>query len=283
MMQFHFLIRLGVAFTLATILAVRGKKKKSLSSSGAAAAFCVGFLSFLASYRFGVILIMFYQSSSSLTKFKGDVKKKIEADYKEGGQRDYVQVLSCSLLATVVAVLYLVLEGDDAPVNWVDRPRRSFLLCAYLGHYACCNGDTWASELGVLSPTLPRLVTHPWRTVPAGTNGGMSSYGTLASLAAGGFIGLGFSAMGVAAGCSWQGGLVWLGCVGGLGGSLLDSLMGAIFEATFYDPNRKKVVPHATDSTIRICGWDFLTGEQVNALSVAATTALCGWAGKFFV
>ena len=79
------------AALLATLLAARGLKKKSLSRSGAAAAWVVGFVSFLTRYRFGVTLILFYQSSSSLTKLKQDVKKKFEMDYKEGGQRDYNQ------------------------------------------------------------------------------------------------------------------------------------------------------------------------------------------------
>ena len=268
-----------VATALATLLAYHGHRKKSLSKSGAAAAFAVGFFSFLASYRFGVTLILFYQSSSSLTKYKSEIKKKIESDFKEGGQRDYVQVLSCSILATILALVYMVMEGEDAPVDFTGHQRRSFLLCAYLGHYACCNGDTWASELGVLNKGAPRLVTTPWRKVPAGTNGGMSTVGTAASLAGGLFIGVGFALLGLTAG-GWQSGFVWLGALGGLGGSLLDSLMGATLEATYYDTD-KKMIAHAPvgGSVVKICGWDILSGEQVNAISTAATTFLCGFAG----
>ena len=86
------MLRSFVALAIAAALARRGLKKKSLSSSGAVAAFAVGFLSFLASYRMGVTLILFYQSSSSLTKVGTALKKRLEAAHKEGGQRDAGQV-----------------------------------------------------------------------------------------------------------------------------------------------------------------------------------------------
>ena len=60
----------------------------------------------------------------------------------------------------------------------------------------------------------------------------MSTVGTLASLAGGLFVGVGFAFLGLFVdGGAWQGGLVLLGGLGGLGGSLLDSLMGAVLEA----------------------------------------------------
>jgi uncharacterized membrane protein len=91
-------VRGVIALILASALAYRGVKKKSLNKSGASAAFLVGFIAFATSYRFGVTLILFYQSSSSLTKYKGELKRKLESDYQEGGQRDYVQVCGLGVL-----------------------------------------------------------------------------------------------------------------------------------------------------------------------------------------
>ncbi|TBU36320.1 integral membrane protein DUF92-domain-containing protein, partial [Dichomitus squalens] len=51
-------------------------------------------------------------------------------------------------------------------------------------HFACCLGDTLASELGILSRSPPILITTLKR-VPPGTNGGLSVLGTLASVGGG--------------------------------------------------------------------------------------------------
>ena len=56
-------------------------------------------------------------------------------------------------------------------------------------HFACCLGDTLASELGILSPTLPILITT-LKPVPPGTNGAISLGGTLASIAGGLIMGI---------------------------------------------------------------------------------------------
>jgi len=57
-----------------------------------AQAFVVGLCTFGASYIAGALLILFYYSSSKLTKVGATKKQKIDAEYSEGGQRSYVQV-----------------------------------------------------------------------------------------------------------------------------------------------------------------------------------------------
>lgn len=54
------------------------------------------------------------------------------------------KVLACSVLATGIAAAHAwALGADDQPLNFRLDPLRAQLLCAYVGHYACCNGDTW--------------------------------------------------------------------------------------------------------------------------------------------
>ena len=69
-----------------------GHSRKSLSTSGAFLALIVGFILTLANFSFFLCLLAFFVSSSKVTKFRADVKKKFEADFKEGGQRNWLQV-----------------------------------------------------------------------------------------------------------------------------------------------------------------------------------------------
>ncbi len=290
-----------VGLLFATALSYRGLRKQSLSRSGAVAAWVVGFLTMAASLRFGIVMILFYQSSSMLTKYRSEAKARFEEDHKEGGQRSAAQVLACSLLGTVVAAAHAWWLGpDDASLNFATAPLRSQLLCAFVGHYACCNGDTWASEIGILSPSSPRLVTALFReVVPRGTNGGMSWTGTCASVAGGAFIGAGHTVAGVllgvpdeaaASGGGWLPAWLYmtvLGALCGFLGSLCDSVVGGLLQATWYCGERKTVVKNPTSKeqkgkSIRlISGADVLTNEQVNVLSVLVTTAVAPVLGQW--
>ena len=51
---------------------------------------------------------------------------------------------------------------------------------------AAVNADTWGTELGVLNPHPPRMITDLRKVVEKGTSGGISLIGTLAALAGSG-------------------------------------------------------------------------------------------------
>lgn len=246
-------------------------------------------------------MILFYQSSSMLTKFRSETKARFEEDHKQGGQRSAAQVLACSFLGTLVAAAFACIIGEDnEPLNFDKYPLRSQLLCAYVGHYACCNGDTWASEIGILSPSSPRLVTVFFRrVVPRGTNGGMSWTGTGASIAGGAFIGVGYTVVGFLLGIGdegrregWVPGWMFMCVVGatcGFLGSLCDSVLGGLLQPTWFCADRKRVVKHPREgekeggrrgSVTLISGMDILTNEQVNVLSVLVTTLLAPMLGR---
>lgn len=277
-----------VAACIATLLSVRGKKRGSLTTSGAISAFVVGFLTLSCGYRFGTLLVGFYLTSTKLTKFKAEWKQKIDTQYKpSGGGRSANQVLACSVLGVFICLIYFFCRGVDQPIAFDQDPIAAFLWCCYISHYACCNGDTWASELGVLSQTEPVLITSLHRRVPRGTNGGISLVGTVASAAGGASIGLFFYLHSLIAfpSAALQYHAITLGFFTGLLGSMIDSFLGATVQATWYDPDLKAIVAARKDDSSccckRICGRDWLSNEQVNGVSVFVTTLLGGVLGSY--
>lgn len=142
-----------------------------------------------------------------------------------------------------------------------------------VAHYACCTADTWASEVGILSAGRPRLAVALFtRTVPHGTNGGMSLLGTGASFAGGAFIGICYFALSGFERSQLP--MIGFGAVCGVLGSLIDSVLGGTFQATYYSEERKCIVerPDEVDTSIvHVCGWDILSNDAVNILSIAFT------------
>lgn len=190
------------------------------------------------------------------------------------------QVLSNSGIASILVVLVAsVTGGTDRCLDSKESTLVTALIGGVVGHYACCNGDTWSSELGILSKAEPRIITT-FKRVRKGTNGGVTIDGLLAAAAAGFSIGLAFVLIGFfttqcAPDVFWNQLLaIPLATSAGLCGSLIDSFLGATVQYSGFCSVRKKVVGVDGPTVTRISGMNILDNNGVNVVSVFLTTAL---------
>ncbi|XP_071792179.1 transmembrane protein 19-like [Asterias amurensis] len=268
--------------TLPLFLATNGLRKKSVTSGGAILGYIVGFIMLMASYSFFMALLAFYYTASKATTFKAEMKKKIETDYKEGGQRDWLQVVCNAGIPMSLAIIYLIDSGfRDLPLDFSRRYDTTWTALALMSSFACCCGDTWSSEIGsVMGSKTPRLITTLSK-VPVGTNGAISTVGILSSIVGGFMVGCGFyigllisfsSPVFKTSTPQWP--VIFFAAIAGLVGSLIDSLLGALFQYSAYDQRTHRVVSVASTTTEHISGWPILDGNGVNVLSSLLTSMI---------
>ncbi|MEW5828547.1 MAG: DUF92 domain-containing protein, partial [Chloroflexota bacterium] len=246
-------------------------RARSLSLSGALAAVGVGAVIFgIGGWEWAALLLAFFVSSSGLTKAFGKRKNKFDEKFAKGGQRDAGQVLGNGAVATLFAALHGLYP--EAAWPWLG----------FAAALAAVNADTWATELGVLSPRPPRLITNLRKIVEMGTSGGITLTGTLSALAGAAVIGALAGLLGPGAG---SGSRALIVALAGLAGSLFDSLLGATVQAIYHcpvcDKETERHPRHLCGAgTNRIRGWAWMTNDWVN-LACGAFGALmailAGW------
>nr|XP_021585585.2 transmembrane protein 19 isoform X1 [Ictidomys tridecemlineatus]XP_040136247.1 transmembrane protein 19 isoform X1 [Ictidomys tridecemlineatus] len=255
------------------LIVSNGFKKKSLDYSGALGGLVVGFILTIANFSFFTSLLMFFLSSSKLTKWKGEVKKRLDSEYKEGGQRNWIQVFCNGAVPTELALLYMIENGPgEMPIDFSKQYTASWMCLSLLAALACSAGDTWASEVGtVLSKSPPRLITT-WEKVPVGTNGGVTMVGLASSLLGGTFVGIAYfltqlvfvSDLDISA-PQWP--IIAFGGLAGLLGSIVDSYLGATMQFTGLDESTGMVVNNPTNNAKHIAGKPILDNNAVNLFS----------------
>lgn len=255
---------LALGAVLAAAIGIAAWLKASLSPSGVLGAIITGTLLFgLGGWPGGLALIGFFVSSSVLSKLFRRQKRTVEEDYAKTGTRDLGQALANGGIAALGALL----------LGMTGNPR---FLPALVGALAAANADTWATELGVLSRSAPRLITS-FKRAPAGTSGAISGAGTLAAAGGAAFVAV---LAAIASPGLWR--LVpWL-ALAGLAGSLLDSLLGATVQGIYWCPACGK----ETERTVHRCGTvttphrglPWLGNDTVNVLAT-----LCGAVIAFLV
>jgi uncharacterized membrane protein len=201
----------------------------------------------------------------------------LSATGTEGGEgpRNHIQVLANSIVGTVLSIVHAIVlaksTGTESCFSLGQNAADILIVgivayvaihtissCSYItccqsiltaichSNYAAVAADTFSSELGILSKSNPRLITSlNLREVPPGTNGGVTATGLGAGLL-GSFIVSATSAA-VLPFCSntaikervlWTVAMTLWGALG----SVLDSVLGGLLQASVVDKRSGKVV-----------------------------------------
>jgi uncharacterized protein (TIGR00297 family) len=265
--------RLLIGLALSLVIGGAGYVRGALSAGGWAGAILLGtpVLAF-GGWVWAGALVAFFGSSTLLSSYRKPQKALAIAKAAKGSRRDFGQVIANGGVAGLLALLVGVF-GKDSTVY-------PMLALAFFGTLAAANADTWATELGVLSPRRPRLIVTG-RPVPPGTSGGVTPEGTLAALAGAAFMGA--VAFGLIQGAAlltqgrwllqdWI--LIPVATISGLAGAFLDSLLGATVQTVYRCPlcriETERAVHHCGSVTVPLRGWHWMDNDVVNFLATLA-------------
>jgi len=314
-------------------IVIRSHRRKSLTPDGIAAAILTAIAHAVHPWSvFFTLLGVFFVTGTIATKVKHDVKARLThsstgAPGGSEGARTHVQVFANSIVASILILAHAYTK-DRVPVCWTGKSwtPSDLLVVGIVANYAAVAADTFSSELGILSSSKPRLITAPWRVVPPGTNGGVTATGIHAGLL-GSFIISVTAIIGLplcdamrtmrirtTKGTVLDDSGIWTSraklnftlamTAVGLFGSLLDSFLGALLQASVVDVRTGKVIEGeggnkvpvrdlgAPDAARKLpenskerrhsrkvaVGHDVLSNNGVNLL-MAATTSLLAMAG----
>ncbi|KAJ5165903.1 hypothetical protein N7492_006199 [Penicillium capsulatum] len=202
-----------------------------------------------------LLLGVFYYGGTKATKVKHDIKSRLtlSATGAEGGEgpRNHIQVLANAGIATVLSIAHAVVlsrsSSDSGSCFSAGHSAADILMVGIVANYVAVAADTFSSELGILSKSKPRLITSlTLREVPPGTNGGVTAAGLAAGLL-GAFILALTSAISLpfcAAHGSLQDRALWTLAftLWGALGSVLDSVLGGLLQASVVDKRSGRVV-----------------------------------------
>ena len=243
-------------FILAILVAYLAHRAHSLNRSGAFAATLVGTTIFgIGGWRWAFLLLTFFITSSGLSRAFKKRKQGLSEKFSKGHERDAGQVFGNGGLATLFAALHAFYPASMLP--WIG----------FAASLAAVNADTWATELGVLNPTPPRMITDLRKHVEKGTSGGISLWGTFASLLGSAVIAL--PAVFLSPSGVLNTNYFLLITAAGLSGSLFDSFLGATVQAMYFCPaDKKETEKHPLHTcgteTVHIRGWGWLNNDWVN-------------------
>ena len=244
-----------VAFALAAVLL------NTIDARGFIASAAVGFaIMYGGGFSWFVIVAVFFTLGVVFTLYKYGYKRRLGAAQGKGGARNWPHILANGGFASVAAIWNLTSPGIVPGA-------------VFLGAISTSAADTVATELGLLSHSRPRLITHPSRAVPAGTSGGVTALGFVGAAFASFVIGIMALAMEVLPNPYL---ILPLCMVGGIFGAVFDSLAGAAIQRKGYciiclKPT--EALKHCGEKTMATQGKWYVENNVVNVISTIAGAA----------
>lgn len=170
-------------------------------------------------------------------------------------------------LLVVGIVAYAVIHPPFSQRNCKSTDTDNTLMDT--SNYAAVAADTFSSELGILSKSKPRLITSPTlRVVPPGTNGGVTATGLLAGVLGAFTIALTSAVLLPLcdAGFNIKARVQWILAVTiwGALGSVLDSILGGLLQASVVDKRTGKIVEGCGGKKVRISTYKSPTEQLCN-------------------
>jgi len=223
-------------------------------------AFMMGWLVFgFGQFAFSSVMLFFFFSSSLLSSLGSAQKLKLTATAQRVNKRDAWQILANGFAPTLLLIF------------WFNSQESIFILL-FLTSLAAATADTWATEIGVLSKSEPRLILG-FKKVPKGTSGGVSILGTMAGF--GGSVAiviLGLLVFSTFLPVPFTLQNVLLTAMLGLTAQIFDSILGASFQAKYRCLKCERICEEGKHclgaGTELISGWKWMNNNAVNFLSV---------------
>ncbi len=313
-----------IALVVLGVLALVSYKVRIVTKSGVVTAYMLGIcIWLLASWTWFLLMLLFFFVTAQFTHYKYKIKRRHGAAQEKGGARDWSHVLANGGLPLVFVIISFLLTALSSPTigygaselgavplplpissNFfaaflgalatviAELPIMSIFFAAFLGALATATADTLATEIGLLNPSPPRLITKPWKVVPPGTSGGVSLAGELATILGTLLIG-GFAALLAAPfwisliGVNLMPKLIQFApvtmilvtAVGGITGCTVDSLFGATIQGMWQCNVCQKQTEkrkHCGEPAKYLRGTRFFDNHMVNVISCLIGAVMAG-------
>ena len=247
-------------------MAIIAYKKNSLSMSGVVSAIILGTIIFIlgGSIQFSLMLI-FFISSSFISKIGKSKKKTIDKIHEKGDRRDFIQVIANGGIALICLVLFQITKDI------------SFFVASAVS-FAVSNSDTWASEIGVLSKGKTISIITGKR-IEKGVSGGVSLLGTVFALLGSVVIGVSYAILNIFI-LGYNKNIfkiLLLVILFGFLGSIVDSILGATIQGQYINDIDGYITEKKCDGNKDnrlISGCKFINNDAVNILSNLITVII---------